>query len=762
METADPRGLLAPGAPVDLDNCAREPIHVPGMIQPRGALLVVREADGTVLQVSENVDQVLGTAPDALLGAPLSQALGAAPAARVLKHVGASVELADRNPVTLHLDVRGTTRTVDAVLHRPPLPADGPGAEPVLVVELEDAAGARPLTFPNTYLAVRHALRDLERAATLAELYDDAARHVRDLTGFDRVMIYRFDAAYNGEVVAEARRDDLNSFLGLHYPASDIPPQARALYEKNWIRLIADVDYEPSPVVPTDLPTTGEPIDLTYSTLRSVSPIHLEYLRNMGVRASMSISLLRDGKLWGLIACHHYAGPHEPPYEVRTAAEFLGSTLSVRLVARAEEERDAEVQRAERVLAHLAADSHDDTVPLGTAITRSGWLRRLVHADGAAVVAEGRLTSVGSVPDDDGCRALVAWVLAQDEEVVSTDCLGEAAPEVSALTPDVAGVLGIVLPDGQVVVWVRDEVLRTVDWGGDPHNKAIARREGDTVRLSPRRSFDRWREVVRGHSHPWTADQTDSAAALRGHLVEALYLRGRKDLRATQALQRSLLPGLLPRVDGWTVESRYESAGSGLVGGDWYDVLVLPSGRVALVVGDVTGHGLQAAATMAQLSTTLRAALVASDDPVEAVRRLGEFARWTMPGEIATLTVALLDPATGVVQHVSAGHPPLLVVDPDGTPVWTARATSPPLGLVDHRPVGHELHVPPGGTLVLYSDGLVERRDESVRDGLDRLAAAFADAVVAGGAVDVDAIVAAARDPRSADDATLVVVRRED
>jgi len=757
MTVDEPEGLLSPGEAVDLDNCAREPIHVPGLVQPRGVLLVVRESDGDVLQASANVERSLGAPVDNVLGRPLGELLGDDAARRVLEHAANVGDLATRNPVTLHLDRwEGGPRVVDAVLHRPPVTGGVPDAGRVLVVELETAAGARPLTFPNTYLAVRQAVRDLDRAATLDELYEDAARHVRELTGFDRVMIYRFDAHYNGEVVAEARRDDLNSFLGLHYPASDIPPQARALYEKNWIRLIADVDYEPQPIVPTLLPVTGAPLDLTYSTLRSVSPVHLEYLRNMGVRASMSISLLHEGRLWGLVACHHYSGPHEPPYEVRTAAEFLGSTLSVRLVTQAEVEREAEVRRAEGVLAHLAADSRDESVPLGTALTRSGWLRRLVRADGAVVVAEGGLIAVGNVPDDDGCRALVAWVLGHDEDLVSTDAFAQDAPDVAARVPHIAGVLGIVLPEGQVVVWVRDEVLRHVDWGGDPRNKALALREGDTVRLSPRRSFDRWREVVRGRSAPWTPDQTDVASALRGHLVEALYLRGRKAVRATEELQRSLLPALLPEVAGWRLESRYESAGTGLVGGDWYDALVLPTGRIALVVGDVTGHGLQAAATMGQLGTTLRGALVRTGSAVEAVRALGEVARWTLPGEVATLAVAVLDPRTGVVEHVSVGHPPLLVVGPDGRTRWTERASVPPLGLVDRVPAAYRLEVPRGGALVLYSDGLVERRGESIKAGLERLAAVFA----GGPGADVDRIVAAARDPRSADDATLLVVRR--
>ena len=176
--TVDEPELLAPGEAVDLDNCAREPIHVPGMIQPRGVLLVVREADGVLLQASANVERHLGVPAEELAGRPLADVLGEEPARDLLAHAANGSDLATRNPVTLHLD-RWDDRPldVDAVLHRPPLPEEGPGSEPVLVVEIETASGARPLTFPNTYLAVRQALRDLERAATLDELYDDAARH---------------------------------------------------------------------------------------------------------------------------------------------------------------------------------------------------------------------------------------------------------------------------------------------------------------------------------------------------------------------------------------------------------------------------------------------------------------------------------------------------------------------------------------------------------------------------------------------------------
>lgn len=746
--------LLSPAEAVDLENCAREPIHIPGRIQPRGALLVVRESDGRVLQCSTNVHGLVGRDSADVLGAPLTEVLGPDDGARLLAHVAQHRDLASHNPVEIRT---GTDRTVatDAILHRPPLPA---GAEPVVVIELEPAV-VRPLSFPNTYQGVRAALADLDRAGTLPELFGTAARHVRRLTGFDRVMIYRFDADYNGEVVAEAKRDDLNSFYGLHYPATDIPRQARALYEKNWIRLIDDVGYVPCEIVPTDLPTTGQPLDLTYSTLRSVSPIHLEYLSNMGVGASMSISLLRDGKLWGLIACHHYSGPHQPSFAVRAAAEFLGATLSVLLVAQSEEDRLAVSRASSRLLAGLVADSRDEETALVEALTADRRLLDLVGADGAVVVAEGRSASLGRVPDAEGVALLAAWFTARaaasGDEVLAIDSLRVAAPDLAQQLPDVAGVLGVHLNDGQVVLWLRDEVLRSVDWGGDPHNKAIARSEGETVRLSPRKSFERWREVVSGHSEPWAEDAVEVAGALRSHLVEALYLAGRRDVRAAEALQRSLLPGSLPDLPGWSVTARYEPAGGGFVGGDWYDALLLPSGSLALVVGDVTGHGLQAAASMGQIRNTLRAELVRAGTARAAVEQLATTVRWTMPGQIATLVVAVVDPRTGAVEYVTAGHPPPFFLVPGEGVVWGDLLGGPPLGLGAPRFGGGTTTIGPGGALVLYSDGLFERRDESIRAGLRRLAGTFAEHVG-----DVDAVLRSTRDPASEDDATLLVLRR--
>lgn len=742
-------GFLAPGEPVDLDNCAREPIHIPGSIQPRGALVAVGATDGIVAGISANAAELLQLpVADAAtyLDRPLADLLGETAAARIARQMTLSGDLRDHNPLDLVLALPGGDRHVDVVLHRPPAPVD------LVIVELEDADGGGPVSFSSSYREVRRAIVALESATSLAELYDITAAEVRTLTGFDRVMVYRFDENYNGEVVAEAMAEGLESFLGLHYPAEDIPPQARALYEKNWLRLISDIHYTPAALLGSDR-LRGEPIDLTFSTLRSVSPIHIEYLTLMGVDASMSISLLDGGKLWGLIACHHYSGPHAPSYGIRAAAEFLGAALSIRLVAQEEEERTRASRAVASSLADLVARSRVEAVPLAVSLTDSESLLEVVGADGAIVVTEDHTATMGETPDEAGWEAILAWARSQDADVVHSQALLRTAPEVAEQAPGVAGVLVVNLPAGQAVIWLRQEVERKVDWGGDPRGPRAGADEG---RLSPRRSFERWREIVRGQSEPWPPEQLEVADVLRRHLVEALYLRSRRDARAAEMLQRSSLPTELPEHPGWQVLARYSAADGGAVGGDWYDALHLPSGGLALAVGDVTGHGMRAASTMGQLRNTLRAHLVSTGDIRRAVTEIDEFIRWALPGEIATALVASVDVETGVVTYVAAGHLTPLLIAPDGSTSFAPIELTRPLGLGPATPAVNVLRVPPGGGLLLYTDGLLERRTASLAEGM----ALLQRAVEAVG-TDLDRITEAVREPDAEDDATLLVLLRD-
>ena len=741
--------LLPAGTEIDLDNCAREPIHIPGSIQPRGVLLVAEEPGLTVTQVSANVAELLGPAPDEVLGAPLARAVGAPAADRIARATAGFGDLRERNPLELTIEVAGRAVPFDGILHR----EEGG----VLFVELEVATGPRPFSFPNTYLAVRGAIGELNRAVSIDGLYRITARVVRELTGFDRVMVYRYDADYNGEVVAEDRRAELNSFLGLHYPASDIPAQARALYEKNWIRLISDVGYVPSPLVPELNPTTGRPTDLTHSTLRSVSPIHLEYLRTMGVGASMSISLLRDGRLWGLIACHHYSGPHLPPYGTRTAAEFLGSALSLRLVGRAEDEELRTRLAGQALLNDISAAVQNSAEPLDVSLFAGPALTELVPADGVAVLLNGRIATRGRTPGGRQLEELTRWLVERDEPMVATDCLRRSAPALDIDPAQASGVLAVVLRDGQYLIWFRGEAERSVDWGGDPHNKAIARREGNEVRLSPRRSFERWREVVRDRSLPWTAEERADAAALRQSLVELLYARVEREIRLAETLQRSLLPEL-PAVPGWEVSAHYEPAAGGRIGGDWYDAFRVDADTLVVVLGDVAGHGIAAAGTMAQLRNALRAYLVAGRSPVDALAELNRFARRLLPDAFATVAVAVIEVGTGRALVVNAGHPVPLLIGA-GEPRQAPLPTSPPVGVPRARYTAAELELPPGSGLVLFSDGLVERRDEDLSAGLDRLVAATRTMLAGAAPVTAAAVTAAVQRGESADDITVLVLR---
>jgi chemotaxis family two-component system sensor kinase Cph1 len=741
--------FLTPGTPVDLSNCEREPIHVPGSIQPRGVLIVVSDADWVVQQASANLAELTGARGQDAIGRPLSDVLGPAAAGAVIRSASAFGDLRERNPVEITLDLDGDLLPVDALLHRSVLEratvdaGDGPAAaNPLplssLVIELEPARGPRPFSFPNTYQAIRGTVAELNRASSLPELYDITARAVRSLTGFDRVMVYRYDADYNGEVVAEARSELVpNSFLGLHYPASDIPAQARALYEKNWIRLISDVDYTPVPIHPADHPVTGGPLDHTYSTLRSVSPIHVEYLHNMGVRASMSISLLRDDKLWGLIACHHYSGPHAPPYATRAAAEFLGSTLSIRLTDRA---ADDEVERALQVrstLAWLTAAALDESRTLPETLLGRPSLLDVLHADGVVVNLQGERGSAGADLPPVLADAVAAWAAGQGDDVVATDALSAAAPHLQAAGDLACGVLVLPLPEGQYVLWFRSEAVRHIDWGGDPHNKAIAEREGDSIRLSPRKSFERWRETVRGRSEPWTAQEVAEVTELRTHLLEALYARSRSIVRAAETLQRSLLSDP-PEPDHLDVGVRYVAATrEAQVGGDWYDVFRQPDGSTTLVIGDVVGHDTEAAATMAQLRGLLRG--IAYDNqngPASVLSRLDATIEGLELGAMATVLVGRLEQtpderARGVtrLRWASAGHLPPIVVAPDGAQrlLDSGRpglllGVDPTVPRTDHVTV-----IERGSTLLLYTDGLVERRDQVFDDGVDLLGEALAD-----------------------------------
>ncbi|MBB6627480.1 SpoIIE family protein phosphatase [Nocardioides sp. KIGAM211] len=738
-------------APADLTNCEDEPIHVPGAIQPHGLLLAADPDTLVVAVVSANVEQLVGVPLGTAAGRHLSDFVGVDIADDVRRRVR---ERAFSEPLIVFLpeDLPGeyAGREIDISLHR---------SGTRLVIELETVG--RPRSVMLTYQSARAAMARLSAETSVLGLAQQLAREVADLTEFDRVMVYRFDEQWNGEVIAEQRREDLNPFLGLHYPATDIPAQARRLYTVNWTRLIADVAYAPVPLHPLVDRASGTPLDLSHSTLRSVSPIHLEYLHNMGVGASMSISLVQNGELWGLIACHHYSGAHRPSQDARAAAEFLGQVASQQIAERDRTDAGLRALVTSEVLSRTLARVASAHGPLLDALVDDPEILSLVDASGLALAADGRLQTRGDVPSPEALAVIVESLLAvADGGVAHSDHLTELDPRLASYDDLPAGALVVSTAPDRWLLWLRPELEQTVDWGGDPSNKRLASAEGADVRISPRKSFEKWREVVSGRSRPWAPEDIGAAESLRTRITGIQLTRSHEQIQVAESLQRSVLAERAPRIDGLEVAVRYTSAASYQLGGDWWDCVQLDDDRVAFVIGDVAGHGVEAVAAMTQVRAALRAYLLAGEDIGPTLDKLDHFVVALVDDQIASALVVVVDRKNRRIEAASAGHPaPMLLGAAPGDELRpTAR---PVLGLGAGEATTVSLEVPAGTTFVMFTDGLVERRGADLFDNLRLLREAAGDGPAAGGdALEawVDDLLGVIPD-RGGDDTTVVAVR---
>lgn len=493
---------------VDLGNCDNEPIHLLGAIQPFGFLVAASPADWTITRVSRNAGERFGTGPSRMIGRPLEEFFTPDAVATIRAQFSRAMQ-DDTVARCFGVALTAGGLRCDLAVH-------ASGGTAVIEAEAcieEDAVEAGA--------AVRAMLVRLQQAPDLRSFHRIAAREMRALTGFDRVMIYRFDHDGSGEVVAEAAREGLETYLGLHYPASDIPRQARRLYLRNLMRIIPDVGGAPSPIEP-ELGADGQPLDLSQSVLRSVSPIHIEYLRNMGVAASMSVSIVREGRLWGLIACHHYA-PLKIGFARRTAAELFGQFLSLLLENREREDEAAYEAAAQsrhhRIITAMA--SHESRFD---AIGRHlDELADLLPCDGVGLWIQGKATLKGLAPNAAQFAALVRHLDAMGHDNVhASHDIGAEVPRGRDFVDRAAGMLVVPLsrPPRDYLVFFRRENLRSVNWAGDPAKPITVGPLGD--RLTPRKSFELWRETVRGQSLPWLPVERRVAESLRVSLLEVI------------------------------------------------------------------------------------------------------------------------------------------------------------------------------------------------------------------------------------------------
>ena len=412
-------------------------------------------------------------------------------------------------PVAVACTVGPDRLACSALVHR------AAGGE--LVVEFEHDGDPAPAS-----LELERLVPQLVSSASLQSLCDEAAHVFRRITGYDRVMIYRFDEEGHGEVFAETRKPDLEAFLGNRYPASDIPQIARRLYERNRVRLLADVDYRPSPIAPRLSPASGKDLDMSLCFLRSVSPIHIQYLKNMGVAATLVVSLMVSGKLWGLISCHHYA-PRSLSLEMRSVCELFAEVVGTRIAALesfARGQGELAARRLEQRMTEWIAREGDWR---GALFDQSRPLLLPLAAGGAALLFEGEIQTTGEVPSTDDIRDIVDWLRPKLKDgLFSTASLRGLEPAFGALAGVASGVMAVAISNqsDDILIWFRPERVRTVTWGGDP-SKPISDGD-DPSELSPRRSFAQWHQIVKGTSDPWTPGDIRAAALIRASISDVV------------------------------------------------------------------------------------------------------------------------------------------------------------------------------------------------------------------------------------------------
>lgn len=503
--------MSAAPAAYDLSNCEKEPIHVPGAIQPDGLLLVLDPDSFNIIQLSRNTDVWLGLAPEALLGMSLSELLGEDMEdflARVLT-----------NPVNDNPTLQPVRHDGKAFVLRGHHNSSG------ILVEMEPLPDDDQLLTYRLFSRLSNFFHDLERIRDPDRLLQMTARLVREVTGHESVMVYRFDAEWNGQIIIEDRADGEHRFLGHHFPASDIPAQARRLYQINRIRRISNVNYSPVPLLPAENPRTGE-LDMTYTQLRSVSPIHLEYMRNMGTASSLTMSLMPDGHLWGMIVCHGDK-PNYLSQPVRTFCKMVSQMASENLQLGLNREFNHRMSRLGRAIDRFNAP-FQAALDLEEGLNGLQELLAPFESDAVFLRLDGVYYQYGHSLAADKVLALREAI--RDEGRSGMTSTEHIPDELCTAMDWVCGYLFIPLSHAsdEYLIFLRRERPVDILWAGEPAKAVTETQEGGETRISPRQSFAAWTQQVRGQSLPWE----------RHHLAGASRLRRAINLRMASEMSR--------------------------------------------------------------------------------------------------------------------------------------------------------------------------------------------------------------------------------
>ncbi|MEC4803301.1 MAG: GAF domain-containing protein [Jaaginema sp. PMC 1079.18] len=510
-----------------------EKIKTLSYIQAHGLLLVVDPDTKVIIQVSQNAADFLGIAVRDLLNQPLSCLFD--------ETAIASLEQATKyqaNPTVVPFNLASSQAHIaqdfNALIHQ---------NEVGIIIELEVTRSEDRRSFIKFYEQIKSAELRIRQTQNLQELYQIAVEEVQKLTKLHRVMLYRFNEDNNGEVLAEVKNQNLKPFLGLSFPALDIPQEYRQLFCEIGLRMIVDINAESAPIVPSENPITQQPVNLSHALLRGVSDCHLQYLKNMGVVASVSIPLIKDNQLWGLIACHNNV-PKSLSYEVRAALELLGGSIAAELAKKNDsEDYDYQLQ-LNSVQAKLTEyiSTEENWVTGLTNYTPN--LLELVSATGAVIWQNGEYTTVGETPPENAIALLIEWLKQYHthDTVTSTNSLREIDTSYEEYKTIASGLLAISLSEQEdkYILWFRPEVIQTVTWAGDPKQSLRADEKGN-ITLSPRQSFELWKESVRFKSLPWQTVEIQAAQGLKNAINRLTLRRADKLSKLNKALQASEL-----------------------------------------------------------------------------------------------------------------------------------------------------------------------------------------------------------------------------
>lgn len=521
--------LELPG--INVISLKEAPIHVSSQIQSHGVLLVLQEPELKILQVSSNTWNIFKIAPKDILHTKLEDLLDAFQIDKIKAGLSEG-NLDFVNPTKIWVRTKGDDYVVfDAVFHR--------NSQGFLLLELEPAISQENIPFLSFYHLAKVSINKLGTTANFEEFCQIIVEEVRKVTGFDRVMLYKFDHDGHGSVVAEEKIPELESYLGLHYPESDIPKPARKLFVSNSIRLIPDTSAEAVQILPVNHPVSESPIDLTNSILRSAADCHLEYLHNMGVGASLTISLIKEQKLWGLIACHHQT-PKYVSYELRKACEFLGRVIFSEISGREESADYGYRISLNHIQSTLIEYMSQEENFIDGLVKNQPNLLDLTSAGGAAVCFGEHFTLIGNTPKEEELLYLIQWLTNNvKEEVFYTDSLPRIYPDGEKFKNVASGLLAIPISKRNYVLWFRPEVIQTVNWGGNPHKAFEVNQSDGNVRLCPRKSFELWKETVSLTSLPWQYVEIKAALELRKAMINIVLRQAEELAQLAQDLERS-------------------------------------------------------------------------------------------------------------------------------------------------------------------------------------------------------------------------------